>query len=216
MTRLIDPAGFRRFAPAAIPGALEALDGAALALGLTQRLPLAHWLGQMRVESKGFSTMTESLNYSVEGLMATFGRHRITAAECQRLGRIDKVSGGRKTVIRAADQRAIANRLYGGEFGRKNLGNTEPDDGWTFRGGGFKQITGRANYREAGHEDSPDVLRTDVVASAIAAANFFLKHGCVEAALRDDVTAVTERVNGGHLGLAERLAATKAAKGILL
>jgi predicted chitinase len=41
---------------------------------------------------------------------------------------------------------AIANIIYGGEWGRKNLGNTQPGDGWRFRGGGLPQITGRANY----------------------------------------------------------------------
>lgn len=205
MTR-IDPARFARFAPKALPGTLEALEAAAARHGLTDRLVLAHWLGQMHVESKGFSTLSESLNYSVEGLMKTFGRHRISAADCQKFGRAPG---------RPANQNAIANILYGGDFGLRELGNTEPGDGWRFRGGGVKQITGRANYREAGHEADPDTLRTDVTASAEAAANFFVKHGCVAAARRDDVTRVTELVNGGHNGLADREVQTAAAKRVL-
>lgn len=202
----IDPRGFAAFAPGALPGTLAALEQAAAKHGLTDPLVLAHWLGQMRVESKGFTTMTESLNYSVEGLLKTFGRHRISAEDCQKFGR---------TKTQAAHQNALANILYGGAFGLKNLGNTQPGDGWRYRGGGFKQITGRANYREAGHEDDPDTLRTDVQVSADAAAGFFVKHGCVAHALRDDVPAVTLKVNGGALGLPERIAATKAAKAIV-
>jgi putative chitinase len=203
---LIDPRGFAAFAPGALPGTLDALEAAAAKYGLTKPLALAHWLGQMRVESRGFCVLSENLNYSVQGLLLTFGRHRISAADCERLGRSKE---------HAADKEAIANLLYGGEWGRKNLGNTQPGDGWRYRGGGFKQITGRANYREAGHEDNPGVLRTDVRAGADAAANFFVTHGCVPRALRDDVAAVTLKVNGGSLGLAERKVATKAAKEIV-
>ena len=199
----INPQKFAAFAPKALPGTLAALEAAAERHGLTDRLVLAHWLGQMWVESKGFSTLSESLNYSVEGLMKTFKRSRISAADCDRFGRKQG---------RAANQNAIANIVYGGTFGKTQLGNTQPGDGWRFRGGGVKQITGRANYREAGHEDAPDVLRTDVKASAEAAANFFVKHRCVAAALKDDVTAVTLLVNGGTNGLDERKIRTAAAK----
>lgn len=83
----------------------------------------------------------ESLNYSVAGLLATFGRHRIMDAEAKRLGR----QPGEKSVP-LVRQKQIANIVYGGEWGRKNLGNTQPNDGWDFRGGGFPQATGRANF----------------------------------------------------------------------
>ena len=203
---LINPAKFATFAPKALPGTLAALEAAAARHGLTDKLVLAHWLGQMHVESKGFSTLSENLNYSVDGLKKTFSRKRISAADCETFGRKQG---------RAANQNAIANIVYGGAFGRAQLGNDQPGDGWRFRGGGVKQITGRANYREAGHEAAPDVLRTDVKASAEAAANFFVKHKCVAAALKDDVTAVTLLVNGGTNGLADRKTRTAAAKKIL-
>lgn len=204
---MIDPAKFAAFAPRALPGTLAALEAAAAQIGIADRLALAHWLGQMRVESAGFTTLSENLNYSVEGLLRTFGRHRISAPDCERFGRKPG---------QMANQSALANILYGGAWGKENLGNTEPGDGWRFRGGGVKQITGRANYREAGHEDDPETLRTDINASAIAAANFFARHGCIAPARADDVEAVTRRVNGGLNGLTERIAATKAAKGIVL
>lgn len=203
---MINAAKFAAFAPGALPGTLAALEIAAENHGLTDKLVLAHWLGQMSVESAGFSRMVESLNYSVDGLLKTFGRHRISAADCAKFGRKPG---------QPANQNAIANIVYGGEWGRKNLGNTEPGDGWRYRGGGVKQITGRANYREAGHEDDPDALRTDIAASAEAAANFFVRHRCIAPALADDVEAVTLKVNGGRNGLAERIAATKAAKAVI-
>ena len=209
---LIPPSAFAAFAPRALPGTRDALEAAAVAFNL-KGLPLAHWLGQMHVESGGFSKMEESLNYTVDALISKFGRHRISLIEARAWGRIDKVVGGKKTVARKADQEKIANRLYGGDFGRKNLGNIHPTDGWEKRGSGFKQITGRANEAESGY--TMKELREDVRKSAMAAANFFVKHGCVAPALRDDVEAVTLKVNGGSMGLAERKAATTAAKRVV-
>lgn len=193
---------FRTFAPRASEETRAALEQAATEAGFSG-VVLAHWLGQMFVESAGFTTREESLNYSVDGLLKTFGRHRISEADARKFGRAPG---------RPAHQNAIANIIYGGEWGRKNLGNTEPGDGWRYRGGGDKQITGRANYREAGYEDNPEALREDPVASAKAAAGFFVKHGCVGPASRDDVPAVTKKVNGGANGLAARISATAAAK----
>ncbi len=89
----------------------------------------------------------ENLNYSVDGLLKTFGRHRISEADARKYGR----SGGRP-----ANQEAIANIIYGGEWGRKNLGNTQPGDGWKYRGGGLPQVTGRANFRKFGMELNPE------------------------------------------------------------
>lgn len=91
----------------------------------------------------------ESLNYSVEGLMKTFSRSRISSA--------DALAYGRKTG-RAANQQAIANLVYGGEWGRENLGNTEPNDGWTYRGGGLVQVTGRRNFERVGLATGNDLI----------------------------------------------------------
>lgn len=91
----------------------------------------------------------ESMNYSVQGLLNTFGRHRISAADAQKLGR---------TSTRPADQRAIANKVYGGEWGRVNLGNIQPKDGWDFRGGGQIHTTGRTNYERVKNATGVDVV----------------------------------------------------------
>ena len=178
---LIPADRFRTFAPQATAGTREALEAAATAKGFTG-LVLAHWLGQMFVQSKGFTTREESLNYSAQGLLDTFGRHRISKADAETFGRIDKVIAGKRTTVRPAHQNAIANIVYGGEWGRKNLGNTEPGDGWRFRGFGDKRIAGRENIERSGF--TPDQLRTDPVASSTASADFFVTHGCVARALR--------------------------------
>lgn len=91
----------------------------------------------------------ENLNYTVSGLLSTFSRSRISAADAQRLGRKKG---------QAANQAAIANTVYGGDWGRKNLGNTRPNDGWLYRGGGLPQLTGRANYRKFGLETNPGAI----------------------------------------------------------
>jgi putative chitinase len=77
-------------------------------------------------------------------LLNTFGRHRISRADAEKLGRRPG-----EPALPIARQRAIANIIYGGDWGRDNLGNTEPDDGWQFRGRGLAHITGRTNYERA-------------------------------------------------------------------
>jgi putative chitinase len=95
----------------------------------------------------------ESLNYSVSGLLNTFGRHRISRADAERLGRKPG-----EPALSQSRQRQIANILYGGTWGRDNLGNTEPDDGWNYRGRGLSHVTGRANYGRSGRALGIDLL----------------------------------------------------------
>jgi putative chitinase len=200
----IDPSRFAAWAPKAVPHTLHAVQSAANAHGFSG-VVLAHWLGQMYVESAGFSIMSESLNYSFEGLLKTFGRHRISEADARKFGR---------TATQPANQEVLANILYGGVWGAANLGNTQPGDGWRFRGSGFKQITGRANTIASGF--SPEELRSDPAKSAKAAAEFFIRAGCVTAAQKDSVEAVTRKVNGGVNGLDDRIIRTGQAKGVIL
>jgi len=204
---LINPSAFATFAPNALPGTYAALEAAAHKWNL-RGLGLIHWLGQMHVESGGFSTMVESLNYSVDSLKRVFGRHRISEADCLRLGR---------TTTRKADQKAIANLVYGGQWGKDNLGNRldHPNDGWDQRGSGFKQITGYVNITKSGY--TAEQLRTDVNASADAAAWYFasFRPKCLEAALLDDVVAVTKGVNGGTNGLEDRKVQTQRARSVI-
>jgi putative chitinase len=192
-----------KIAPAAALYAEELVRQMAEAGIQSNRRRSSMFLGQIHVESGGFERVVESLNYKASALKALFGRHRISLADCDRLGR---------TKDHPADQKALANILYGGEFGRKQLGNTEPGDGWRFRGRGLKQLTGRDNYRRfsrawLGDESllaDPDrVARPD---GAVASAVWFWTSKQLNAeADRGTVESVTKIVNGGAIGLAERI-----------
>ena len=203
---ILNRAAFAAWAPDAVPNTVDALEAAIRAYPvLLDPAVLDDWLGQMWVESAGFSVLVENLNYSVEALISKFGRHRISIAEAQRYGRAPG---------RPADQKAIANIIYGGEWGRVNLGNIGPNDGWENRGSGVKQITGLANIRESGF--TAKELREDIYKSCLAAAKFFINHGCVPFAQRGDVVGVTKKVNGGTNGLVDRAAKTASARNVIL
>jgi putative chitinase len=121
-------------------GNLGPITAKALAdmLGINNVNHIAHFLGQVHHETGGFNSSRESLNYSVNALLTGFGRHRISESDARKFGR-----GTEKP----ADQIGIANAIYGGDWGRKNLGNTQPMDGWNFRGNGSIQLTGRGNHQ---------------------------------------------------------------------
>lgn len=133
---------------------------------LTDTRQLAYILATPMIETGGrFEPIVESLNYSVDGLKSQFSRSRISAADCERLGRKPG---------RPAKQEEIGNIIYGGNFGRQNLGNTIAGDGYKFRGRGLSQITGRRLYQwasEVEHVDfvaNPDLFTTDIRYSAAA------------------------------------------------
>lgn len=131
----------------------EQVAGTEAILDACKGLPIswtAYALATAYHETGGkMSPNVESLNYSVAGLLNTFGRHRISRADAERLGR---------KAGRPAAQRQIANIIYGGSWGRDNLGNTEPDDGWMYRGRGMAHDTGRRNYRLSGEAVGIDLL----------------------------------------------------------
>jgi len=172
---------------------LPFLQGTCKAFEITSPRRIAGFLSQIGHESAGFSVLTENLNYSAEALLRMFGRHRISSEDAKRHGRIG--------TMQAANQEAIANLLYGGKWGLENLGNTEPGDGWKFRGRGLKQLTGRDNYRRCSTalaEDfigSPDRLLMPVNA-ALSAGWFWSSHGLNEVADRGDVHTMTKIING--------------------
>jgi putative chitinase len=165
------------------------------------------FLGQILHESGRLETLSESLNYSVAGLLSTFGRHRISEPDANRLGRIDHV--------RAADQVGIANTIYGGTWGATNLGNTQPGDGWKYRGSGLVQCTGRNNFAVAGKAigvdliANPDLLRTDPAIALRASIAWWER--TIPDSVMGDIVRVTKLVNGGTIGLDDRIAMTNAA-----
>ncbi len=198
MTTPLNVDALVKAAPAAKQYADE-LAKAAERWGIDTPLRQAHWLAQIAVESAGFTRLRESLNYSVDGLLRTFGRHRIGESDARKYGR---------TATQRANQPALANILYGGAFGARNLGNTQEGDGAKFIGRGFKQTTGRANYKRASQAifgddrllDHPELLEQPE-AAAQSAGVFWSDNKLNALADKDDVAAVTKKVNGGTLGL---------------
>lgn len=95
--------------------------------------------------------------------------------------------------------------------GRKDLGNTEPGDGYKYRGRGLIQTTGRANYKATG-----DALGVDLIGqpellgqpelAARSAAWFWQEHDLNILADSGDMRQITRRINGGYNGLDDRLA----------
>lgn len=183
--------------------------------GITTGLRLAHFMAQVLHESGQLRILTESLNYSVDGLLATFGTKRVSRDLAAKIGR---------TTTRRADQEAIAEAVYGGTWGAKNLGNSVRGDGWRYRGHGLMQLTGRANFRRIGRRISEELgeavdleqhpeLTYDPRYALHVPCIFWKDGGCNELADADDVRKVTKAINGGYNGLDDRrakLAKTKA------
>lgn len=157
-------------------------------------------------ESGQFQIMTESLNYKVEALKAKFGRHRISIADCEKLGRIDGVQ--------KAQQIRIGNTIYGGKWGLKELGNTLPSDGFDMRGGGYMQITGRRNYQKFTDYfnnlnntkytigEIVMLIRTNELISIHAACWLFaIEKKLIDEADADQIIATRKAINGGVNGL---------------
>ena len=158
---------------------------------------LAHWLGQLSVESAGLTRFTENLSYSTERMMAVWPHRFPTLASTS--GCVHNPLG-------------LANVVYAGR-----LGNTHPGDGYKFRGRGLIMLTGRDNYTRTGQAlgldlaEDPDLAETPTVAARIAA-HFWAAHGLNALADHDDVRAITHAINGGEVGLEERKAAVARAK----
>ena len=101
--------------------------------------------------------------------------------------------------------------------GRADLGNVNLGDGSKYRGRGLIQITGRANYAQAGAAlrvdivDNPDLLEQPALA-ARASAWWWRAHGCNELSDHHEYLSLTRRINGGTNGLADRLARWEKAK----
>lgn len=182
----------------------DPIERACEEFGIDSPLRQAHFLAQLSVESDKFRRTVESLNYSIEGLLNTFGRHRISMQDCVRLGR----KQGRK-----ADQEAIGNLIYGGTWGKRNLGNLFPGDGYKYRGHGLGQHTGRANigtiseglFGSLGYLLADPTPLTEPVVSARAAAWWWKHRGVNRLADRNDAVGVTKLWNGGKNGLEERI-----------
>lgn len=183
------------------------LNAAMARYRIDSRVRVAAFLAQVGHESGQLTHLVENLNYSAQGLAATWP-NRFMAP------------GGKpnaRALALARQPEAIANAVYGGRLGN---GPESSGDGWRYRGRGLIQVTGRANYRAAGTgidldlEASPHLLEQPGPA-ALSAAWFWAEHGLNELADAGRFETITRRINGGTHGLAERIALWERAKAVL-
>lgn len=162
-------------------------------------LRAAHFFGQVAHETANLRFFTENLNYSAQALLSTFRRH---------------FSGVQDAQAYARQPERIANRVYANRMGN---GPESSGDGWKYRGRGALQLTGFTNYSNFARSlnrpeivNSPDIVATEL---AFESAIWFFDSNklwtlCDRGITRDDITAVTRRVNGGTNGLEDRIAKT--------
>jgi len=176
-------------------GVIAQIPDTVAKFNITTPLRLAHFLSQCGHESGGFKLVQENLNYSAKGLAGTFKKYFINESAAAAYERKPE---------------KIANRVYAS---RMLNGDEASGDGWKFHGRGFIQLTGRDNYTKFTKFIGEDcVSNPDLVASkyALASAAFFFDSNklwsiCDKGADEATVTAVTKRVNGGTIGLSDRL-----------
>ena len=179
-----------------IPDAvIQMIPDTAAKFQINTPLRLAHFLAQCGHESGGFRATQENLNYSAKGLNGIFKKYFPTEASAAAYAR---------------NPQKIANKVYGGRMGN---GLEASGEGYKFRGRGYIQLTGKDNYTAFGKAIGEDICANpDKVASTYAllsAAWFFSKNGLHKmadgGATDAVVTSITKRVNGGTIGLADRI-----------
>jgi len=178
-----------------IPDAVIAqIPETAAKFNITNNLRLAHFLAQCGHESGNFKAVSENLNYSADGLKKIFGKY----------------FPGNLNESYARQPEKIASRVYASRMGN---GDEASKEGFKFRGRGYIQLTGKANYTNFTKFIGEDcVSNPDLVATKypLASAGFFFDSNklwaiCDRGADDATVTAVTKRVNGGTIGLADRI-----------
>jgi putative chitinase len=173
---------------AQIPGVMSKFE-------INTPLRLAHFLAQCGHESGGFRLTKENLNYSAKGLMGIFKKYFPTEALA-------------KSYERKPEK--IANKVYSSRMGN---GDEASGDGAKFCGRGYIQLTGKDNYTAFGKSINEDIAANPTWVAEkyalLSAAWFFNKnklHVMADGGATDAVvTSITKRVNGGTIGLPDRI-----------
>ncbi|QJC82474.1 glycoside hydrolase family 19 protein [Pseudomonas umsongensis] len=170
---------------------VSALNGAMARFNIQGRLRVAAFLAQIGHESGQLRTLVENLNYSADALIRTWPK---------RFNLVTATSVARKP-------EKIANIVYASRLGN---GPAVTGDGWRYRGRGLIQITGWVNYQACGSALSLDLLAKPELLeqpayAALSAAWFWSSNGLNELADAGQFEAITQRINGGLNGQADRL-----------
>lgn len=157
---------------------------------------VAAFLAQCGHESAGWTVFQENLNYSIKGLVGTFKKYFPNEAMASSYAR---------------EPEKIANRVYASRMGN---GPESSGDGWKYRGRGPIQLTGKANYIAYAKDmfddwetlvDQPDWVTEDKNFALMSAIWFWNKNGLNKFADSGDLITMTKRINGGTIGLADRI-----------
>jgi putative chitinase len=160
----------------------------------------ACFIGQCMHESGGFKFLRENLNYSAKALMNTWPSRFSDMDTAEKFER---------------QPEKIANKVYSGR-----MGNTEDGDGAKYIGRGLIQLTGKDNYRAFGEAIGEDLLANPQLVeepryAALSAGWFWNKRGLNALADAMDITTLTIRINGGKIGIDDRIAKINKALDIL-
>lgn len=159
---------------------------------INNTLRIAAFLAQCIHESGGFVFLTENLNYKAESLMKVWPRHFPTLEIAKSYER---------------NPQKIANKAYANRMGN---GDEKSGDGWRYCGRGLIQLTGKSNYQafaesiETPLEEIPEYLQT--FEGAVQSACWFWETNNLNAlADKKDILGLTKKINGGTIGLDDRI-----------
>jgi putative chitinase len=175
-------------------GVITQIDSIKDKFEINTALRLAHFLAQCGHESGNFKLTQENLNYSGKGLLATFSKY----------------FNAETAILYERKPEKIANVVYANRMGN---GDKASGDGYKFRGRGYIQLTGHDNYAAFGKAIGEDILASpDLIATKypLASAAWFWNKNKINAiadggATSEVVAKVTRKVNGGVIGLDDRI-----------
>lgn len=175
-------------------------------------LRASHFLGQIAHESGDFTIKTESMNYSTPSRIVEIWPSRFN---------LDGSNNKKNANNFVKNQELLAESVYGGR-----MGNDKPGDGFRFRGGGFLQLTGKeayvgySRYIKRPVEETADLLRSDDFFALDAALweyviNKKLNSIADSGSSEDTIKRITKIINGGFIGLQDRIVKFKKFHGLL-
>jgi putative chitinase len=159
------------------------------AAGIVTPLVIAHFMAQVSLECGAGTQLVENLNYREDALLSQWPSH-FTPEQAREM---------------AHQPALIANQAYNGRMGNRPGSN----DGWTYRGRGGTQTTGRDSYTKLAQQTGIDLVNhpeliNDPLYFMEVCTKDFVMCGCLPFAERDEVVEVTKHLNGGTIGLAQR------------